>query len=158
MTFKNSVSPDPSDTSPNKEPLKLRAENPEDLTIISTFLQDALVPFIGMTHDPKTQTFSLLTHRFRWEKNPVLQAGSTLYERINALLNIHHVKNVQKKGLKDPHDPNQTLNLLCVTSEDNTIILTFSNNIQVQLSVEKMLVLLGDQNISWPTHHKPSHS
>ncbi len=158
MTFKNSVSPATSDTSLNKGLLKLRAENSEDLTLISTFLQDALVPFISMTHDPKTQVFSLLTHRFRWEKSPVSQDGSTLYERINALLNIHHVKNFQKKGLKNPHNPNQTLNLLCVTSEDNTIILTFSNNIQVQLSVEKMLVLLGDQNISWPTPHKPSHS
>lgn len=137
--------------------LKLRAENHEDLTVISSFLQDAIVPLIGMTHDSKEHTFSLLTHRFRWEKTPVSQAGVTLYERIHSLVNIHHVHHVQTKGLKDSHNPNHTLNLLCVTSQDNAIILTFSDNIQVQLSIEKMLILMGDQDISWPTPHKPNH-
>ncbi|MBS0184845.1 MAG: DUF2948 family protein [Proteobacteria bacterium] len=157
MTFKNSTPSNTSLTFSDAPPLKLKAENLEDLSILSTFLQDALVPFSSITYNPKEQTFSLLTHRFRWENNPVIENESTLYERIHSLLNINHVKNVHKKGLKDSFDPNQILNLLCITSEDNTLILTFSGAIQLQLEIEKMFVLLGDQNISWPTSHKPEH-
>jgi len=157
MTFKNSTPSNTSLTFFDTPPLKIKAENLEDLSILSTFLQDALVPFSSITHHPKEQTLSLLTHRFRWENKPIIQNENTLYERIHSLLNINHVKNVSKKGFQDSFDPNQMLNLLCITSKDNRIILTFSDSIQLQLEVEKIMVLLGDQNISWPTSHKPDH-
>lgn len=138
-------------------PLKLKAEDEEDLTILSTYLQDALVPLISMTHAPQESRFSILTHRFRWEKNPPLQEKPSLYERINSLLHFHHVQSVTSKGLEDPHDPNKTLNLLCITFHKNTILLTFSDDAHIQLTVEKIFVFLGDTNIYWPTSVKPSH-
>lgn len=139
-------------------PLKLKAEDPQDLSIISTFLQDALVPFIGMKYDPSMRQFCMLTHRFRWEENPIVQKGVSFYERIQSFFHVHHVTDVKTLGIKDPHNPHQTLNLLSITHKDNHIVLTFSGDVHVQLNVEKISAHMGDDStVSWPTSLKPHH-
>lgn len=144
--------------SSSSHPLKLKAEDPQDLSIISTFLQDALVPFIGMKYDPSSRQFVMVTHRFRWEENPVIQKGISFYERIQSLLHIHHVTEIKTLGIKDPHNPNQTLNLLSITHQNAHIVLTFSGGMHVQLNVEKISAHMGDDDtVSWPTSLKPHH-
>ena len=41
-------------------PLKLKAKESKDIQILSTFLQDALVPIPGMDHDEKISTLRCL--------------------------------------------------------------------------------------------------
>lgn len=142
----------------SKDPLKLKALDTDDLVSLSALLQDAIVPLGSMAHHPKERAFSLLAHRFRWEKDPLVHQDTSLYERIHSLLSIHHVLSVQTKGLKDTHNPNQILNVLCLTFQEGNLILTFSNDIHLQVNVEKLLVSLEDLDTSWPTPHKPHHS
>ena len=140
------------------QPLKLKAEDLQDLSVISTFLQDALVPFIGMQYNPSTHQFSMLTHRFRWEENPLIQKGVSSYERIQSFFHVHHVTDVKTHGITDPHNPNQILNLLAVTHEKNYMILTFSGDIHIQLNVEKISAhIKDDDSVTWPTSLKPHH-
>ena len=47
--------------------LKLRAEDAEDLAVISACLQDALVPVRDLAYVPEDRTFLLVANRFRWE-------------------------------------------------------------------------------------------
>src|SRR5207244_12488326 len=45
-------------------PLKLRAEDEEDLAVVSAILQDALVPIGEMAYLPEEQRFVLVANRF----------------------------------------------------------------------------------------------
>lgn len=139
-------------------PLKLKAEDPKDLPVISAFLQDALIPLIGMHYDTTDRSFSFFGHRFRWEKNPEQHEGQNLYERIQSFLHFHHVKEVKTQGIPETKNPNETLNLLSVTSEDpKHILLTFSGGKKVQLTVDQISAHLHDSDTSWPTPAKPHH-
>src|ERR1051325_4571288 len=48
-------------------PLRLRAEDAEDLAVISACLQDALVAVRDLAYDPGAAMFVLVANRFRWE-------------------------------------------------------------------------------------------
>src|SRR5690242_17403762 len=47
--------------------LKLRAEDADDLSVISACLQDSLVSVSDLAYVPEDRTFLLVTNRFRWE-------------------------------------------------------------------------------------------
>ena len=48
-------------------PLKLRAEDADDLAVISACLQDALVAVRDLAFVPQDRTFLMAANRFRWE-------------------------------------------------------------------------------------------
>ncbi len=48
-------------------PLKLRAEDADDLAVLSACLQDALVPVRDLAYVPDQQIFVFVANRFRWE-------------------------------------------------------------------------------------------
>src|SRR5215469_15719302 len=48
--------------------LKLRAEDADDLAVISACVQDALVAVHDLAFVPEDQTFLLVANRFRWER------------------------------------------------------------------------------------------
>ncbi len=47
--------------------LKLRAEDAEDLAVISACLQDALVAVSDLAYAPEERSFLFVANRFRWE-------------------------------------------------------------------------------------------
>src|SRR5260370_7067427 len=47
--------------------LKLRAEDAEDLAVISACLQDALVAVRDLAYAPQERSFLFVANRFRWE-------------------------------------------------------------------------------------------
>ena len=53
--------------SASSAPLRLRAEDAEDLAVISACLQDALVAVRDLAYDPGARVFVLVANRFRWE-------------------------------------------------------------------------------------------
>ncbi|HZU89593.1 MAG TPA: DUF2948 family protein [Stellaceae bacterium] len=50
--------------------LRLRAEDTDDLAVISACLQDALVPVGDIAYMPEEQSFVFVANRFRWEGHP----------------------------------------------------------------------------------------
>ena len=48
-------------------PLRLVAQDAEDLRIISTLVQDAVLSARALKFDPRRRRFALLLNRFRWE-------------------------------------------------------------------------------------------
>ncbi|MBK1696114.1 hypothetical protein CKO21_02505 [Rhodovibrio salinarum] len=53
---------------PDNKPLKLRAYDKEDFAVVSSVLQDALVPVIDMDWLSEDKRFALVANRFRWER------------------------------------------------------------------------------------------
>ncbi len=96
--------------------LRLRAEAPDDLVVISALIQDA----VGQTGEiawlPKRRRFNLLLNRFRWEGVPVAQRQGRLFERVRSLLTIDGVLRVRANGL-DPRDPDLIMSLLALEFE-----------------------------------------
>ena len=52
-----------------QSPLKLTATDPEDLTVISACLQDAVTIASEINYVPRERRFAAVFSRFRWEDN-----------------------------------------------------------------------------------------
>lgn len=48
-------------------PLKLRAQDAEDLAVMSAQLQDAVVPVVDLAFLPEDELFVMIVNRFRWD-------------------------------------------------------------------------------------------
>jgi len=133
--------------------LKLRAEDADDLAVLSTVLQDALVAVGEMIYEPEEKRFVLVANRFRWEP----EAGTRpRFERIFSGLRIDGVSRVQRRGFS-PGDKDRLLVLLALHAADGAIRLDFAGGGSIRLEVEKILCHLDDLGEPWPTRWRPRH-
>lgn len=136
------------------KPLKLRAEDAEDLAILSAALQDAAVPIGDMRYFPEEKRFMLAASRYRWESDQGSRAGGG--ERITSALIFDHVIHVRRRGL-DQDDSEHILALLALEAGEGVVDLLFSGGAAIRLEVEKLACRLDDFGESWPTIFRPAH-
>ncbi len=134
--------------------LKLRAIDADDLAVISTILQDALVPVAEMAWLPDERRFVLVLNRFRWEPDEV--GGRANYERILTGLCISGVARVQRRGFS-PADGERILVLLALRAEGQAIYLDFSGGSSIRLDTGGIECRLDDMGEPWPTQWRPRH-
>ena len=65
-----------------EKPLRLRAEDAEDLQVISALTQDAIFPITEMKWEASRRRFSLLINRFRWEDKAKAELRGRAVERV----------------------------------------------------------------------------
>ncbi len=140
---------------PAPAPLRLIAHDADDLSVISTLLQDALVRHGDMTFDRRRRRFVLAVSRFRWE------AGKAR-ERVRTGLHFNHVMGVQHQGLA-LDKPDTVAELLAVRTEpvaDGGVALTldFAGGGTIRLDAECVDAELRDLGDSWPARRVPDHS
>src|SRR5262245_10216030 len=116
--------------------LKLLALDEEDLIVVSSHLQDAVMRVGDMTYLPSQQRFAAILNRFDWEK----ASSDGTNERHRAALRFDRVRGAKLKGLK-PHHEEKVLELLAVQFEPSEapggyIDLVFSGDATVRLEVE----------------------
>lgn len=139
-------------------PIKMIAEDNEDLQVIAACLQDALVPLSGLEYDKEEGRFHLVANRFCWECDPEICEGNSYYARVAAGLAFHHVKEVQKKAL-NLNNKEELVNLLTIhNSEDGCIHLIFSGGSEIKLKVDKLCCHLKDVDEPYATPQKPCHA
>lgn len=139
------------------KPLKLMAKDLEDLQILASHLQDALIPFMSMEYDPETKTFRALANRFCWEIDPQDHEGEPLYHRVHSGIEVHNVDKVMHKGF-DLDNPQEDHNLLTIHGDnDGEIHLVFSGGPEICLETKGVHLHLGDVTHPWPTRKKPKH-
>jgi hypothetical protein len=141
--------------------LKLRAEDEEDLTVLSSILQDALVPVANLLYLPQEKRFVLMAHRFVWEECidvtlPAAQARSEVYHRVHCGVCFETVTAVQKRGI-DQNDGVRVLELLAVRREGRAIELLFAGGAAIRLDTERLFVHAADMDEPWPTQWRPQH-
>lgn len=73
------------------EPLMVRAEDQEDLTIISSHLQDAVFLQQDISHDKDKRELAILLNRVRWELINGIDGPKHPVERVRSLLLIKDV-------------------------------------------------------------------
>jgi hypothetical protein len=141
------------------EQLKLIALDEEDLSVVSSLLQDAVLRVGDMTYVPSQKRFAAVLNRFDWEK--AVKGGGKDFRRRRAALRFDRVFGAQLKNVK-PRAGDRVLSLLAVSFEpleppSGRVTLTFSGDASIQLQVECIEVELRDLGPAWRTHSKPVH-
>ena len=138
--------------------LKLRAEDAEDLSVVSACLQDAVIAIRETTFLPGDRRFVFVANRFRWEdaerERPV--EGNPIYERVHCGICFDNVTAVRQQGLVQQRK-GQIVSLLAIENGEGVIDLKFSAGIVIRLEVEKILCHVQDLDEPWPTQWRPSH-
>jgi hypothetical protein len=134
--------------------LKLRAEDAEDLSILSAILQDALVAVSEMAWLAEEKRFVLVANRFRWE--PPAEGPRRNFERRLCGVRFDDVGMVQRRGF-NPREGDRLLVLLALRAEPGVVYLDFAGGSSIRLEVGRMLCHLEDFGEPWPTKWRPRH-
>jgi hypothetical protein len=139
--------------------LKLRAADTEDVAVISTILQDALVAVGEMIYLPEEERFVLVANRFRWEEPPGGEVRPSLERTLTGFC-IDRVTAVQRRGF-NPREEERILSLLAVRPDSmetpTALLLEFAGGSSVRLEVGRVMCHLDDLGEPWPTRWQPKH-
>lgn len=150
------------------EKLKLRAEDEEDVQVISACLQDALVPVGDMRLLREERRFVFVANRFCWEDTTADDVVAMIesnveeptYERVHCGIRFEDVTAVRVRGF-DPRDSTHILELLAITPERSErgvqVRLIFAGDAEILLSAERLFCLMEDLDEHWPTAFRPKH-
>jgi Protein of unknown function (DUF2948) len=138
--------------------IRLSATDPDDLIVLSSLLQDAVVAIADMAWLRDEGSFVLVTARFRWEAldRAARAAGRPAGERINCGLRIQRVRQVRMRGI-DRTASGATLELSALRHQDGALLLVFAGGAMVRLEVDAILCHLEDFGAPWPTQFQPDH-
>jgi hypothetical protein len=134
--------------------LKLRAEDADDLAVLSACLQDAVVTVRDLAYFSDRRSFVLVASRFRWERSDVR------FERILCGITFDEVDAVSYRGFHRS-DEDRILSLLSIRFESGddkgTVHLDFSGSAAVRLDVGRIACRSKDLGEPWPTPWRPRH-
>jgi Protein of unknown function (DUF2948) len=143
---------------PCSEPMKFVALDREDLEVVSTHLQDALVKVADVMWRPQEKRLVIALNRFDW-----LSAEGTKPElrRCRSALRFERVSCCKCRSV-NPHGKDAVLNLLAVEfcetdAPAGVVTLTFSGGGALRLEVECLEAELVDLGPSWPVDGRPVH-
>ena len=144
-------------------PIRLRAQDEEDLKVVSACLQDAIVPIGDMCYLPDERRFVLVVNRFKWETADQPRPGPsadddhlTPFERVHCGVRIEGVTAVKIKDI-DLKDRTQILELLTLEAVQDGVVLHFAGGGCVRLDGSGWCCWVEDLGEPWPTVCKPCH-
>jgi len=146
-----------------EKPLRLQALEADDLPVISSLVQDAVLPITEMKWEASKRRFSMLLNRFRWEDKAKAEKRGRDFERVQSVLAFDDVMAVSQQGIatRDADTVVSLLSLAFEPGEDGTgrIVLTFAGDGAVALDVEAVNVTLQDVTRPYraPSRKAPSH-
>jgi hypothetical protein len=140
-------------------PLKLLALDEEDLAVVSSHLQDAVVRVGDVAYLPSQKRFAAIVNRFDWES--ASEPGAKDFQRRRTALRFDRVLSAKHMDLK-PDEPHRVLSLLAIgfkasDAPSGLVTLTFSGGVLIQLEVECLEAELRDLGPAWSTRNKPEH-
>jgi len=134
------------------EPLRLLAEDADDLHIISAALQDAILRPVDIVWEPSWRRVTLQLSRFCWE------CGGT---RVMSAMQFGDVIAVKSRRL--PRGPEHALELLAMDFEPGEapggrVTLMFAGGGDLRIDVECLDAVLTDLSERWPAKVAPTHN
>lgn len=133
------------------EPLRLLAEDADDLQIISAALQDAILRPIDIVWEKQARTVTIAFSRFCWE------CGGT---RVRSAMQFGDVTAVKSRRL--PRNPDASLELLALDflpgeAPGGRVILMFAGGGDLRVDVECLDAVVTDISERWPARVAPTH-
>jgi len=145
---------------PPDGPLRLRAEDADDLAVISACLQDALVSVRDLAYDRDARTFVLVANRFRWEATQAEESAAGRLERTLCGVSFGEVDSVAYRGFQRSEE-SRILCLLAIRpnleGSSGTIDLDFSGSATIRLNAAAIRCRARDFGEPWPTAWYPDH-
>ncbi|WP_374390229.1 DUF2948 family protein [Brevundimonas sp.] len=141
----------PSTPAATVEPLRLLAEDADDLQIISAALQDAILRPIDIVWEKQARTLTIAFSRFCWE------CGGT---RVMSAMQFGDVLAVKSRRL--PRNPDASLELLALDflpteAPSGKVILMFAGGGDLRIDVECLDAVVTDISERWPARVAPTH-
>jgi hypothetical protein len=132
-------------------PLRLLAEDGEDLAIISAALQDAILRPADIVWEKGARRLTIELSRFCWE------CGGT---RVRAAMQFGDVQAVKSRGL--PRLPDTPLELLAIhflegEPPGGKVILMFAGGGDLRVDVECLDAVVADLSERWQARMAPTH-
>jgi hypothetical protein len=140
------------------EPLKLIALDKDDIEVVSTHLQDAVLKVADILWRPAEKRLVLALNRFDWE---ACGEVTPCYQRRRTALRFERVMALRARNVS-PAAKDAVLNLLAVEYAETdppagTITLIFSGGAALRLEVECLECELADLGPTWTAAARPAH-
>ncbi len=137
------------------DPLRLLAEDADDLAVISAALQDAVTRIGDIQWEPRGRRLTIAFNRFRWE------APEGAGERVRAGLQLGGVLELKGRNLR-ADAKEAVLGLLALTFEageapGGRVTFAFADGGDLAAEVECIDAALADLSAPWPTPSTPEH-
>ncbi len=138
-------------------PLRLLAQDEDDLQIVSAALQDAIAHVGDIRFEAKARTLTIMFNRYRWEG-----AGGPCGERVASALQFGDVIRVRHRGLSS-EDPGALVSCLALgfeagESPGGQVLMRFSHGGDLAAEVECIDAVLADVSEAWPAGRAPDHT
>lgn len=132
-------------------PLRLLAEDADDLQIISAALQDAIMRPVDIRWEKEARRLTVVLSRFCWE------CGGT---RVMAAMQFGDVQAVKSRRL--PRLPEAALELLALDflpdeAPGGQVMMMFAGGGDLRIDVECLDAVLTDLSERWPARIAPTH-
>jgi len=142
------------------ERLSLRVADEDDLAVLASVLQDAVIAIGDIRYIASEKLFVMLASRFRWEAiidgDSEVGAEGAEFERIHCGVAFEAVEGVKVRGM-DLKDRSQYLDLLTVRAEAGAVVLTFAGGAAIRLDAPRISCHMRDMGEPWPTANRPEH-
>ena len=140
------------------QPLKLIALDPDDIAVVSTHLQDAVVKIADIVWLPSEHRLVIGLNRFDWE---ACGCEDPCYKRRRTALRFDRVMALRCRNV-DCKAKDTVLNLLAVEYDETdapagTVTLIFSGGAALRLEVECLECELTDLGPTWDAKARPEH-
>ena len=140
------------------QPLKLIALDPDDISVVSTHLQDAVVKIADIVWLPAEHRLVIGMNRFDWE---ACGCEDPCYKRRRTALRFDRVMAFRCRNV-DCKSKDTVLNLLAVEYDETdapagTVTLIFSGGAALRLEVECLECELTDLGPTWDAKARPEH-
>ncbi len=147
----------------DERPLNIGAFNQHDLAVVSTLIQDAVLPITEISWWSKHHRLGLLVNRFRWEdRDKAVQQGRP-FERVQSLLLVDNVVSLSSQSI-DRKQTGLILSLLSLDmveaeNSDFDLSITFAGDGVLKAQVEAIEVRLKDVTRPYLAHSSqtPKH-
>ena len=143
--------------------LKLKAQDKDDLTIISAYLQDAVTVVGDFSYSPKTRIFAVMLNRYVWENHKSSQDGdgNKNCHRIRTGCHFENVIKVTSQNIEQK-DKKHILELLAIESEElengyMAIDLIFAGDEVIRLEAELIEASMQDIGEPYAAACHPKH-
>ena len=149
--------------------LKLRAEDIEDITILSAYLQDAITMMGDIVYQPKSRRFVIMLNRYLWE-NCCPDTGEILENlenkdmaccRIRTGLHFDDVLKISSQNISTSlkAHPLELLSIEAFQQKNETfqVDFIFSGESAIRLECEMISAHMKDIGDPWPAKCHPKH-
>ena len=144
--------------------LNIGAFDKSDLEIISSLLQDSILPASEIQWLPSSNKLAFLVNRFRWEDKEIELSQDKTGERVQSLLMISHVKSISSSGFS-PKQKDKVLSILSISFDGDdggfgNVLIILSGNGGIRVGVDALEINLRDVTMPYiapsglsPWHH-----